>query len=209
MNKTMRMMTISTLMMIGPTAEFARANSNGPAKQIVIDIRNYAQIDEKVLRQAGEIASYIFQRAGVEVIITNELAEGASMSSSELPRLCHLKVNILAPEMARRMGLPTQALGVAPGSDVDHDRTTVYIFGDVAAALVQKQDIAAMSHILGHALAHEIGHVLLNVANHSHAGLMQATWEPKDFRAMNTGRLVFRDDEVSRIQAEITRRNER
>jgi hypothetical protein len=209
MNQTMRMMTISTLMMIGPTAEFARANSNGPAKQIVIDIRNYAQIDENVLRQASEIASNIFQRAGVEVIITNELAEGASISPSDLPRLCHLKVNILSPEMARRMGLRMQALGVAPGSDVDHNRTTVYIFGDVAAALVQQQEIAGMSHILGHALAHEIGHVLLNLANHSHTGLMQATWEPKDFRAMNMGRLTFRDEEVSRIQAEITRRNER
>src|SRR5262245_13792494 len=93
--QTLRMMAISTLMMIGLTAEFARANSKGPAKQIVIDIRNYAQIDEKVLRQAGEIASNIFQKAGVEVTITNELAEGASMSPSELPRPCHLTVNIL------------------------------------------------------------------------------------------------------------------
>jgi hypothetical protein len=101
-----------------------------------------------------------------------------------------------------------KALGLAPGSNRDRNRTTVYIFGDVAERLTGEQEIARMAHILGHAVAHEIGHVLLNVATHSNFGIMQAKWQGNDFRAMTMGKLRFGAEEKARIHAEVLRRNE-
>jgi len=123
------------------------------------------------------------------------------------PVASHLTVNILSRDMSRRMGLQMKALCVAPGSSLDHDRTMVYIFGDVAEKLTEDQQIADMRYILGHAVAHEVGHVLFNAANHSDSGIMQSIWQEKDFRAMTMGKLKFGSQEVIRIQAEVLRRN--
>jgi hypothetical protein len=198
-----------SMLVIGTAGETGYADSKGPGSSILIELRNYARIDEDVLREAGTIASYVFRKAGVDVIIVEQSGVEPARPGNKLRNPCHMTVNILPPDMSRRMGLPMNALGLAPGSSVEDDRTTVYVFGDVAKRLAGEQEIADMRYILGHAVAHEIGHVLLNVANHSHSGIMQATWREKDFRAMTMGKLKFGPEERERIQAEVLRRNER
>jgi hypothetical protein len=205
MNRTLTITVMSVLMMIG-MIRFGFAGSTNSEKRIVIHIRNYTHIDSADLRRASEIAADIFKKAGIEAIVAGPHADTGLTQGMESSRFCQFQVNILSPEMARRVGLPMSVLGVAPGSRHDDNRTTVYIFGDVAEAIGNRQNTAARHEILGHAIAHEIGHVLLNMTAHSESGIMVGTWKGRDFQAMTMGNLTFGPEQVAGIRTEVARR---
>jgi hypothetical protein len=58
-------------------------------------------------------------------------------------------------------------------------------------------------------IAHEIGHLLLGTNSHSGKGLMSASWDLGDMRAIARGRLNFGSDESAKMRAEVARRNAR
>jgi hypothetical protein len=68
---------------------------------------------------------------------------------------------------------------------------------------------ASLAMLLGHVIAHEIGHLLLGTNSHSRNGLMSASWDLGDMRAIARGRLSFWPDESAKMRAEVARRNAR
>lgn len=217
MQKTLRNVVIAGWMgmMFCGMGQAGRAAAEESGSQIAICMYNYAQVPPDTMRQAGQVAAGILRQAGVksnwEVV---PFASDAPASDAGAGPSCELSVSritvtILTHEMAGRLGLPTEVLGLAPGDPADpryRDRIVAYVFDHVAESMVQQQTIASKGQLLGHAIAHEIGHILLSMPGHSRTGIMQADWGLKDFESMAQGTLVFSSRESSRIQAEVIRR---
>ncbi|MCW5976420.1 MAG: hypothetical protein KIT09_00005 [Bryobacteraceae bacterium] len=60
--------------------------------------------------------------------------------------------------------------------------------------------------ILGHVMAHELGHLLLGPDAHSSRGMMRCPWHADELTAAVQGRLIFRPEEVERMQEQVAAR---
>ena len=195
------------------------ADEPGPTPQITVYVYNWARVEPNTLREAKEVATHIFRKAGVEAT----LLDGSLSSEEEREKLVtgrhrssNFFVHIVSLSLAENFGLPTQVLGIAPGTPQEPNRDLAYVFDHVAARLAQEQLKALENrtvfmnankgYILGHGIAHEIGHVLLQ-ASHSPAGLMRAQWTRPDFLNMVGRNLHFTSKEAARLRAEVSRRN--
>ena len=191
----------------------------GQAPQITVYVYNWPQVEPNNLREAKEVVTRIFRKAGVEATLLDARATSSEVKGKEPQRLAqtNLFVHILSLPMAESLRLPTQVLGVAPGDPQDLKREQVYVLEPVAERMAQEQVkvkareshtvFASKGQILGHGIAHEIGHVLLHQSAHSPAGLMRSQWYPTDFENMVGGNLHFTLEEAKRIRAEVSRRN--
>ena len=184
-----------------------------PTPRITVYVYNWAGVEPHTLREAKEIATRVFRNAGVEAVV---LDPPLPSENEQTDALEYFFVHILPPAMAKRLGLPAMALGVAPGPPEERGRKTIYVFDHIAERMAQKQLAAWLrgtvsnnvrkGQILGHAIAHEIGHVLLHQSTHAPAGLMRAAWDRQDFQSMIAGQLRFSSDEAGRVRTEVARR---
>lgn len=207
MKRMLRNTVIVSWIMIGatgPACQTAAAAGPDAGNKISIYLRNYAHVDQKTLTRAGEIVAAIFANAGVETVVmdANELDDLSPLEPRDL--FVHIFTREMARKTAEDYRLPANALGLAPGTAAERNRNNVYVFDHIADGLVQEQPFASKAEILGYAMAHEIGHLLLNMAQHSRAGIMQANWRRKDMEAMTMGWLTFDSIESARIRAEVT-----
>jgi len=191
----------------------------GPVPQITVYVYNWPQVEPNTLREAKEVVTRIFRKAGVEATLLDGPSTSSEVKAKKPQRLGQTKffVQILSLAMAESLRLPTEVLGVAPGNVKETNRDQVYVLEPVAERMAQEQVKARESHtvflsaskgqILGHGMAHEIGHVLLHQAAHSPAGLMRSQWNRTDFENMVGGNLHFTSNEAERVRAEVSRRN--
>jgi hypothetical protein len=203
----------------GSSGEAASTVSAQTGTKIVVRVSNYAQVDQKILERADQIASRIFRDAGVQAIVVsiNPRLEQPTAVDREVPQLCRLVVDILPREMAERLQVPADYMGFAPGSPAVRNRTKVFVFDHMVEKLAREQltlvlggkisSVADKAQILGHVIAHEIGHLLLDSVSHSRKGIMQANWNRAAMRDMAVGRLKFNLEEIEQIQAEVSRRS--
>lgn len=192
------------------------------APRMKLFVYNRAQVDQDTLQKACEIAARIFRSAGIEVSVVVDpqpAVQGETVGTQPVfsPARTFF-VQILSPEMANRLHLPSTVLGLAPGTPKEPGRNIVYVFDHVAARMAREQAIAQVSkavlvsfpadkgQILGYAIAHEIGHVLLNLKAHTKRGVMQANWNRDALADIATGRLHFNSKETERLQEEVARR---
>jgi hypothetical protein len=148
---------------------------------------------------------------GADDILQNTRADSAEENSLILP---HVWLRILSPAMVGRLGLPSNRLGLAPGTGPD--RQDVDVFYSRVEEAAQRQRIArahniisqnaSAGQILGAVIAHEIGHVLLDLASHSRTGIMRGDWELADLYDIATERLSFTSHQAEVIRAELVRR---
>jgi len=185
----------------------AKANEPDAKPNFFVCVHNYARVPSNTMNDAEKVAKRIFEQAGVEttwmdfVPSSADALAGKTPCASTLPRMY---VNLV--DHYPSYSLAGNVLGLAPGTDEDGERQNVYVFEQVADKMVQQQQIAVRSDILGHAMAHEIGHVLAHVTKHSPTGLMKANWQREDFRAMVMCSLNFNSEQASRIREEVSRR---
>jgi hypothetical protein len=157
-----------------------------------IYVHNYARVNAKTLANAEQVAAGIFRKTGVETrwVDTPEVSDGSpvDLAESESNTLTNLRVYILPQEMAQRLGMPDNVMGLAPGRGPD--RLLVYVFYQWLNQVAQKQvreqargNIpwhATVAQILGAMMAHELGHILLNLPSHSESGIMKGDWDLKE-----------------------------
>lgn len=199
--------------------QLAAAGPRETSPKITIHAYNFAQVDDRTLREAEQVATGIFRKAGVEaqwVDIAFTSQDMQSHSAAHLPyNLSDLQLDILPPVMVQRLRAPANVMGVAPGTEPD--RRLVYLFYDRVKALAEKEMKARVDgaisvyairvQILGHAIAHEIGHILLNLESHSDTGIMRGDWDLKQLQDACYGYLVFTPPQAEAIRLEIHRRN--
>ena len=212
------------LMLTGFLAGFqnAAAHSSDRDVCITVHVRNYAGVDAKTLKDAERIAAAIFSKAGVESRWIDESDEPSppqnrdADSEDQTPtNLSHIGLHILSPDMAGRLTLPDNVMGLSPGTGPD--RQFVYVFHKRAKELalrqvtaVAKEEIsrpATLNQILGAIIAHEIGHILLNRSSHTETGIMRGTWDLTNLSDIAYESLFFTSRQAVVIRAEVVRRN--
>lgn len=200
-------------------ASEARAAGNPAQEELAftISVYNYAQVDAKTLANAKEAAAGIFRKTGVETrwVDAPEVSDHVDLAENESNALTNLRVYILPQEMAQRLGMPDNVMGLAPGRGPD--RLLVYVFYQWLNQVAQKQvreqargNItwhATAAQILGAMMAHELGHILLNLPSHSESGIMRGDWDLQQLSDAAFGFLLFTRQQTEVIQADVARRN--
>jgi hypothetical protein len=201
-----------------PTAVKAAAHPTGGEPTFTVHVHNYAQVDPKTIAQAEQVTAGIFRKAGVEThwVDVPETSNGPFVEVTDVDSnaLSNLHVQILSQEMASRMGMPDNVMGLAPGKGPD--RRLVYVFYQCVRNLAQRQvhaqtkgnvlRHATVGQILGEMMAHELGHILLNLPSHSETGIMRGDWDLKDLCDVAFDLLLFTQRQAEVIRADVARR---
>jgi len=189
MKTTRRCMLCMGLSLASGLIGFGHAAAAAPSEAnpvITIHVHNYAGVAPETLAEAEEVATGIFREAGIETrwVDTILTAENHQKNSADHPStsLADIQLSILPREMSDRLGMPTNVMGVVPGTDA----RIAYVFDGNVETLIQTMLTAykigridrrvSWSQILGHAIAHELGHLLLNLQGHSANGIMRGEW---------------------------------
>lgn len=210
------------LILGGLTVGVQTADAQSPVADlgVTVHVRNYAGVDSKTLADAERVAAGIFRKAGIEsrwVVDAGEMSEDQSENSADdtSSGFSDFRLHILSPEMAGRLGQPSNVMGLAPGTGPD--RRYMYVFYSSVKELAQKQvsahakgDVsrpATLDQILGEMMAHEIGHLLLNLPSHTETGIMRGYWDMKDLSDVAYGSLLFTPQQSEVIRADVARRS--
>jgi len=196
------------------TLQNAEAHATESNLQFTIQVRTYGKIDPRTLAEAEKIAGEIFREAGVQSRWVDEKDTPQRQIDNSANNL-DIRLHILPASMANRFGLPSNVMGVAPGTGPD--RQHVYVFYNRAQELAHRQletqprgpisQHASVSQILGAMVAHEIGHVLLNMPLHSETGIMRGAWDMKDLYDVAHHCLFFTPSQAEMIRSEVRRRS--
>jgi predicted aspartyl protease len=76
---------------------------------------------------------------------------------------------------------------------------TIY-YEKVSRFAHQENEDAELGVFLGALIAHELGHIFLQDPEHSPVGIMEACWGTSQFKRALTGRLLFTDEQATRIK---------
>jgi len=190
------------------------ASSSEASARITVNVKDYANVDAKTLFQAGQVATEVYEEAGVKIDWINlpktPTPSSVDATGSDQSSLSALHINILSDEMTKQFGMAKNVMGFAPGEGPD--RRLVYVFYSSARRLAQKRtpsnpvQSAAIPQILGEMMAHELGHVLLNLASHSESGVMKGVWDLRDMWNAGFGDLLFTSQQAAALRKEAARR---
>jgi len=201
------------------TGQCAADASPEPSPVITIHVHNYAGVAPKTLAEAEEVATGIFQKAGVEtrwadIVLTAEKSD-ANLTDYPAFTLSDVQLSIFPRVMSDESGVKASVMGLAPGNGPD--RNVVYIFDSNVEARYRRLLMAhfngimdwrvSKGQILGHAIAHELGHLLLNQQVHSAHGIMRGEWSLEDFRDVAYGKFLFTPPQAEFLQADARKRN--
>ena len=182
-----------------------------PRPQGAVSIRtyNYAALQAAQLSESREEAAHIFRQAGivlewVECRVPGSI-DGAACTE---PLLVGRDLMLRLVDRAPSPGARVVALGE---SMLDREQRggvlmTVDIFPVRAIA---ERAAAAVSILLGRAIAHEIGHLLLASPEHPRLGLMRALWSHDELRGAKPAYWGFSSREAAQMREtlrQLTRR---
>jgi hypothetical protein len=202
--KTKWLFTLALAVLTGIGA----ASSPGQKLSFTVYVRNHASIESKTLRRAENVASRIFQNAGV-VSHWVDAAEATAFSVQEQRSPLNLWVTILPSGMADRFHVVDGTAGLAIGEGPD--RRLAYIFYDRVLEMQASVGDYGLgptgaSDFLGNVMAHEVGHILLDLPGHSPTGIMQEKWDLAARHEIIRGHLQFTDGQRKLIQMDVGRR---
>ena len=171
---------------------------------VTVSIFNVAHVPPRTLAHAEQVASGIFQAAGIDTEWTAALVANpvdlltdfsvAPASGCDQPLGSDtVRVQILT---AAPPGFSIQALGYSLPCAGRGIQVTIY---EDRIEAVSEHTLAAFYRVLGHALAHEIGHVLLQSSAHEKTGIMKSVWSKADWQRAAVTIVPFSSDEANRI----------
>lgn len=204
--------TASGNLALAQTSAAATATSPaGPASRtttLTFRVYNYAHVHRNMLSNSEQIASAIFEEAGIG---TAWVDCPLSATEASLYPDCEramgrtdLVVKIVPHSMEEKLSFPGEALGFAePCPDGPAC--------EISAFYQRIEDVATSQYridrILGHVIAHEAGHVLLGPNAHFPVGIMRGIWSPEDFRLISLGfSMDFTDGQRRRLRAGLVAR---
>ena len=173
-----------------------QAAATGPDIPMLVWLHNDAGVPPDILEKARQLASSVFQNAGVQVIWIDEAAFTRSMPDQPEQKRAFarsiMQVRIMFRPMRKAMAVRKDALGLAIA-----EACFAWIAFDKLG------DSARQAHIdlgdaLGYVIAHEIGHLLLPVNSHSATGLMRNELDPT-LIALN--RVHFSAEQSARLRS--------
>jgi hypothetical protein len=160
-----------------------------PNPVVTIKVENPAGLVVQDLVLAQEIASKMYQRAGVTLHWTFDETMGAD----------RMLTIVLTTSTAMPPALGSDAMGVAPSPGDGTRGTLAYVFVDRVTSFAATYRVAAR-HVLACALAHEIGHLLLPPNAHRPDSVMRDGWHPALFPPRAPGILGFPPEQAKLLR---------
>jgi len=208
-------LNVGLVLSIGLTgvSHTAEAASSQRSLAITIRVHNYAGVAPKTLADTEDVATEIFQEAGVETRWVDIIStrKNTQVSSPYYPALtsADIQLSILPSKMSDRLGLANNVIGLAP----DTDAQIIYVFESkvetVFWRLLRAQHNGRMdrpisrAEILGHVIGHELGYLLLNLKGHSAHGIMRGEMDFIDRHDF----LLFTPQQAEVLRADVRRWN--
>jgi hypothetical protein len=175
--------------------------------EITVRVFNYAGASPETWELAQNIATRIFNRAGIETawMVCSLTSEGQFLppDCALPPQPTDIFLRLTPATRATRAQFG-DALGIAAPSETG-TRASACVFYNRVQELA-KGGTAPVAVILGHVAAHEIGHLLLGRNSDSSRGAMCGRWSRSDLALASDGQLDFLQGEAARIQKEVFRR---
>lgn len=182
-----------------------------PPSGIVVQVYNYGEVAQGILRQAEQEAARIFLDAGIEAEWLD-----CPLSPAEAPLYpgCQapagstvLSLRIVSRDMAAPMNLPKMSFGRAWLPEDGGPGFVAAVCAHKAAELA-KRSRGPEGVILGHLMAHELGHLLLGSQSHAASGLMGVPWLRPELELIRQGSMFFSSQEGKRMRALLQERAE-
>jgi len=164
-----------------------------PDPIVVVRVENPHGFEAPALVGAQELATEIYERAGVSLRWTLD-------ETIEPDRTLTV---VLSSSAAVKSVLRSDAMGVAPRPRDGTPGTRAYVFLDKVQSFAARHRLVVMQ-VLACVLAHEIGHLLLPLNAHWPNSVMQDRWHPSLFSSGSPRLPGF-----TRDQAELLRRRAR
>jgi hypothetical protein len=163
--------------------------------QVFVSVINNANVGASDLRHAEEMASRIYEQAGLS-IVWNNCTTASDTASPRCVRAVDSRHLVLRIERQAR-ALSSDAFGVA---FVGADGTGAYcdVFYDRIADL-HRRGRASEAAILAVVAAHELGHLLLGSHSHSSAGIMRPQLPAQEFSTPEIHFAAFSHDQSQKI----------
>jgi hypothetical protein len=163
------------------------------ASAITVAIYDDAQLSPRVLADAEDEATRIYQRAGIPIlwIGCNRSKMDAKSDSrcQDPPSPIHLNLRIVPH--ARKSS--DDIFGVA---FLSPEGTGAYsdVFYDSVEQLDRDWHVG-IARVLGHVMAHELGHLVLGSNAHSRQGIMCPSWHVDELHLLSMGALLFSEEQ--------------
>jgi hypothetical protein len=163
------------------------------ASAITVAIYDDAQLSPRVLADAEDEATRIYQRAGIPIlwIGCNRSKMDAKSDSrcQDPPSPIHLNLRIVPH--ARKSS--DDIFGVA---FLSPEGTGAYsdVFYDSVEQLDRDWHVG-IARVLGHVMAHELGHLVLGSNAHSRQGIMCPSWHVDELHRASMGALLFSEEQ--------------
>ena len=143
-------------------------------KPTLVGIRLSQRVDVPgwALRQAQNIVSSVYARAGVEIV----WADGPDRSAP-------IELAVIVTAHAPATSLKSRdvlAVAIAP---TQGSGRIAYAMWPRVQAFAFAEGVSPAS-VLGRVIAHEVGHLLLGQRTHSNHGIMKAHWNKRDFASI-------------------------
>jgi hypothetical protein len=133
-----------------------------------VHVRDTAQISQRTLKEALEIAGGIYRRSGV---VVEWLPEPNDIDPGD-----DLSIVIVAGALRSPFPVVEDSMGVVRVADGVRARVA-YVFRDRVYGFAEQSHVDFWI-VLGCAVAHELGHLVLPVNAHAPDGIMRARWDP-------------------------------
>ncbi|HEV3061855.1 MAG TPA: hypothetical protein VGY48_26625 [Vicinamibacterales bacterium] len=153
----------------------------GSGLTIAVDLTDNVHVPPQELAEAEDRVAASYRAVGIDVVW--HAAPAMSGTPAGPWRIIPVRVVLVPHDKAEakcdQEGLGQTVTGIAVSGAPDARGRIAYIFYNRLERLALTQG-APVSRGLGHVMAHEIGHLLLGVNSHSHDGLMQPNWLPRE-----------------------------
>jgi hypothetical protein len=181
------------LLLLLPLSAAIASPTSSSTNSVSVSVYNDAGAPVRLLAEAENIATRVFEQAGVNVkwincsAVARELRDTAVCRKAVFPT--YFQQRIVPPHH----GLSESSFGVSYLSSEGIGCYSYVFYQRVAEQSGNEQNASVL---LGHIMAHEIAHLLLGTNSHSASGIMRAHWYLQELASANKGELLFTPDQA-------------
>ena len=176
--------------------------------QATVRVFGYAPGSLEAWKSAQDIATRIFNRAGIEPVwMTCSLSPDGQFlvqDCAATPQPGDIILRLVPASSGTRKHFGDSTLGLAAPAEKGTPASAC-VFYDRVEQLAKGRG-APVAVILGHVAAHEIGHLLIGPHSDTSLGVMNGRWNRSSMGLAKDGQLSFTKAEVATIRKEARRR---
>jgi hypothetical protein len=178
---------LGVVMLAGAAGLPAKEETRGGA--VTISVYDDAKVGLETMVRAEEKATFVFQRAGVEMHWLNCSVDGKLVHPKGPCGKAAYPTNLQIRIVKRSRNLSPTTLGISYLSPEGRGCYSEAFLQPIEE--LHKGFAIDRATLLGDVLAHEIAHLLLGSNSHSRTGIMRARWQRGDLIAAGQGALHF------------------